>query len=109
MKTEERYRLWRNLRESAVLHYERDQEASSWYNLLLAEQLMWAPPRTDKQKRQLKLWQQRGTLERTRANIGNLIDVARAADRYDIVDALALANYHIWSLIELNMKEMKSL
>lgn len=40
-----------------------------WYQLLLAAEANYSPPRTEKQQRQQKLWQQRGLLERTRANL----------------------------------------
>lgn len=53
-----------------------------WYQLLLAAEVNYAPPKTEKQKRQQQLWQQRGHLERTRANLNGILHNAAFGNDY---------------------------
>jgi len=105
MKREPRWKLWHDYREQAVDWCRKGNDVESWYCLLLAEALVWRPPNTKKQEKQQKLWQNRGLLERTRANIMSCMPLTTGAAR----DNLAAARSTVEFMIDHNKYQMRSL
>lgn len=111
MKATEKWNLWRYYLSEAHVHIDVEETSEyGWYYLLLAEETVYAYERSDKQQRQQKLWQQRGLLERTKANLRTILQDGSIKAECDWeARALMNAENHIRELIRRNQQQMKAL
>lgn len=77
-----------------------------YVELMEACDVLWVPNRTPKQKLQQKLWQESGSLHRTKANLYNyILPAAHPADKQTIRETITIID----NLINENKHDMRNI
>ncbi len=112
VKPQFNHQEWMNL-QLAIDFYREGLIESSWTRLFMWAEckkvIRQARETSEKQKQQQKLFQQLGTLHRTRANLRNIIHDFYTVNKWPANNSLENACQVIDSLIQLNKVDMNNI